>query len=199
MRFCSPALTRLRNFKPLFFWYLFPAFSSTSARAYRTLSCLQLPSVRATEHEDRVCSSFAEDYRDSSLDRLSCPMVWATCHKQTKAVSVVSGAFIPRKLLLSGSFPVEPASLLPHVDCLQHFCVFLHFANLLSSLASFSLLLLLCPILPMVLFLILVFLFPYFPQYWHAASCTVFLAGHFLPSRYLPFSLVPWHHCCHAT
>lgn len=185
-QFCSPALTKLRNFKPLFFWGLFRLFHARLQERIEPCRVSNYYLLELLNMKTHCIQVLLDYYKGSSLDHLICPMllnwlVWATCHKQTKAVSAVYGPFIPIQLLLSGFFPVEPASLLPHVNCLQHFCVVLPFCEpyvFTSSLFSTS--------VAMSHFVDGIITYPCqpiatLPKYWHAASCTVFLADHFLP------------------
>lgn len=108
--------------------------------------------------------------------------------------------------LLSSLFPVQPASLLLHADCLRHFCLFL--ANFMHRLPFLHTSLLLCPNLSMILALLLILacLMLHFLQYTNASGAILppkqysWLITSCL-SLYPVFTficLLPWHHCCYA-
>lgn len=102
--------------------------------------------------------------------------------------------------LLSSFFPVQPASLLLHADCLRHSYLFL--ANFMHRLPFLHTSLFLCPNLSMILALLLILacLMLHFLQYTNASGAIlppkqVFLADHFLSvlipgiHLYLPLTL----------
>ena len=143
---CSPALTKLTNLRPplsIRILGFFLLLSKVSARTDKTLSCRHgyCPSVKATEHEHRICSKLAGLQQSFNFGSSIIPHV-------AKFVGVGSTSYINFSwnffsllgsmgqisfhfsFRLASFLPVQPTSLLLHANCSDHPCVFLHCTEL---------------------------------------------------------------------
>lgn len=144
---------------------------------------------------------------------IECILSWLVFHKVNSLVvpyalccRLYDPDVIIRQLLLSSFFPVQPASMLLHADCHDHYCMIL--ANFMHWFPFIHTSLLMCPSLSMILALLLILacVFLLFLQYINASGTTL-PPGQYswlitsCPSWYPVLTFIcplPCHHCCHA-